>query len=121
MTPTTPVPVGGIIPQGYNVVVEMYSTPKMINGVHIPDVRHDRENDAAKIARVVAMGPDCWFNVDAEVPRRRGTPRCSVGDYVILRSYAGDRYLHNEKEYRIIADDVVQGIVPDPASIRRAE
>lgn len=121
MTPTTPVPVGGIIPQGYNVVVEMYCTPKQVGSIFIPDERHDRENDAAQIGRVVSMGPDCFFNVDAEIPRKRGTARCKVGDYVILRSYAGQRYLHNEVEYRIIADDVVQGIVPDPASIRRAE
>lgn len=121
MNPTTAAPVGGVIPQGYNIVLEMYQAPKQIGSLYVPEEKHTRETMATQLGKVIAMGPDCFWNVDASKPYRRGTARCKVGDTVLIRSYTGTRYLHEEKEYRIIADDVVEAIVHDPASIRRAE
>jgi len=45
---------------------------------------------------------------------------CREGDFVIIRSYAGTRFKLGEQEFRLINDDTVEAVVPDPTIIKRA-
>jgi co-chaperonin GroES (HSP10) len=47
-------------------------------------------------------------------------PWCKEGDFVITRPYTGTRMKIHGKEFRIIFDDQVEGVVEDPRGITRA-
>lgn len=47
-------------------------------------------------------------------------PWCKEGDFVLVRSYAGTRFLIHGREFRVINDDTVEAVVEDPRGIARA-
>lgn len=47
-------------------------------------------------------------------------PWCKEGDFVLTRAYAGTRFKIHGREFRIINDDTVEGIVDDPRGYSRA-
>lgn len=65
---------------------------------------------------VVKMGPDCY----ADKERFPSGPSCKVGDFVLVRPNTGTRIKIHGREFRIINDDSVQGVVEDPRGISRA-
>jgi co-chaperonin GroES (HSP10) len=65
---------------------------------------------------VVKMGPDCYK--DAE--RFPSGPWCKQGDFILVRPHAGTRVKIHGREFRIINDDAVEGVVEDPRGISRA-
>jgi co-chaperonin GroES (HSP10) len=64
---------------------------------------------------VVDMGPDCY----SDKSRFPSGPWCKNGDFVLVRPHAGSRLVIHGKEFRIINDDSVDGVVDDPRGIRR--
>lgn len=65
---------------------------------------------------VVKMGPDCY----ADKERFPSGPSCKVGDFVLVRPNTGTRIKIHGREFRIINDDSVEGVVEDPRGISRA-
>jgi co-chaperonin GroES (HSP10) len=65
---------------------------------------------------VVKMGPDCY----KDEKRFPSGPSCKVGDFVLVRPNSGTRIKIHGKEFRIINDDSVEGVVQDPRGITRA-
>ena len=47
-------------------------------------------------------------------------PWCKEGDFVLTRAYAGTRFKIHGREFRIINDDTVEGVVQDPRGYTRA-
>jgi co-chaperonin GroES (HSP10) len=45
---------------------------------------------------------------------------CKEGDFVLTRAYAGTRFKIHGREFRIINDDTVEGVVADPRGYSRA-
>ena len=45
---------------------------------------------------------------------------CKEGDFVLTRAYAGTRFKIHGREFRIINDDTVEGVVEDPRGYTRA-
>jgi co-chaperonin GroES (HSP10) len=45
---------------------------------------------------------------------------CKEGDFVLTRAYAGTRIKIHGREFRLINDDAVEGVVDDPRGISRA-
>lgn len=64
---------------------------------------------------VVDMGPDCY----KDATRFPTGPWCKKGDFVLVRPNAGTRLVIHGREFRIINDDSVEGIVDDPRGIKR--
>ena len=64
---------------------------------------------------VVDMGPDCY----ADKAKFPNGPWCKIGDFILVRPNAGTRLLIHDREFRIIYDDNVEGVVEDPRGIRR--
>ena len=65
---------------------------------------------------VVKMGPDAYKD-----PKKfPNGPSCKVGDFVLVRPNTGTRIKIHGKEFRIIYDDSVQGVVQDPRGITKA-
>ena len=65
---------------------------------------------------VVKMGPDCY----KDEKRFPSGPWCKQGDFVLVRPHAGTRVKIHGREFRIINDDSVEGVVDDPRGISRA-
>ena len=64
---------------------------------------------------VIDLGPDCYMD-KAKFPTG---PWCQKGDFVLTRPNAGSRLLIHGREFRIINDDSVEGVVEDPRGIKR--
>lgn len=64
---------------------------------------------------VVELGPDCYKD-----PARFPTgPWCQKGDFILVRPNAGSRLVIHGREFRMINDDSVEGVVDDPRGIKR--
>jgi len=65
---------------------------------------------------VIKVGPEAY----QDKTRFPSGPRCKVGDFVIVRPNSGTRLKIHGREFRMINDDSVEGIVQDPRGITRA-
>lgn len=65
---------------------------------------------------VVKMGPDAY----KDEKRFPSGPSCKVGDFILVRPNTGTRIKIHGKEFRLINDDSVEGVVQDPRGITRA-
>jgi co-chaperonin GroES (HSP10) len=45
---------------------------------------------------------------------------CKVGDYVMFRANSGTRFKIGSQEYRLLNDDSIEALVPEPKVVRRA-
>lgn len=105
-----------VIPSGYHILVEpVEAKQKSKGGILMPDRAVEREQAACVVGLVLAMGPDCYIG-DKYV----NGPWCKEGDYVLFRAYSGTRVRIAGKEYRIINDDTVEGVVSNPDEVERA-
>lgn len=75
-----------------------------------------QEEHATTVLFVVKMGPQAYQDKD----KFGETPWCKQGDFVLVRAYSGTRFKVYGKEFRMINDDQVEGIVEDPRGISRA-
>ena len=89
---------------------------KTKGGIYRPDILKDREGMATIFGLVLDMGADAY----QDHSRFPNGPRCKVGDWVMFRSYSGTKFKYDGREYRVIFDDGVEAIVPDPAKFERA-
>ena len=73
------------------------------------------EETLASVLFVVDLGPDCY----KDEKRFPNGPWCKKGDFVLVRPYSGSRLVIHGREFRIINDDSVEGVVDDPRGIKR--
>jgi len=62
---------------------------------------------------VIDMGADAYSDKD----RFPEGPWCKEGDYVMFRMNTGTRFRVNGKEFRLMNDDSVEAVIPDPRGI----
>jgi co-chaperonin GroES (HSP10) len=95
----------------------------------LPDIEEEYESGLIKAGQtihyeevlspvlfVVKMGPDAF----KDTKRFPSGPSCKVGDFVLVRPNTGTRIKIHNKEFRLINDDSVEGVVQDPRGITRA-
>ena len=104
-------------PVGYKILVKMHKVieEKTKSGIYLPDQTKQDENTASLTAQVLAIGTDAY----ADPIKYPNGPWCSVGDFVIVRSYSGTRIKIDGEEYRLINDDSPEAVVPDPQKVER--
>lgn len=103
-------------PSGYRIlcaIPEMEETYE--SGIIKSDITLHHEELLTTVLFVVKMGPDCYKD-DKRFPTG---PWCKVGDFILVRPHAGTRLLIHGREFRIINDDSVEGVVQDPRGISR--
>jgi len=94
----------------------------------IPDVEREYESGIVKadetvrydellttVLFVIDLGPDCY----KDSSRFPSGPWCKKGDFILVRPNAGTRLVIHGREFRIINDDSVEGVVDDPRGIKR--
>ena len=95
----------------------------------LPDIEEEYESGLVKAGQtmhfeeilspvlfVVKVGPDAF----KDTKRFPSGPSCKVGDFVLVRPNTGTRIKIHGKEFRLINDDSVEGVVQDPRGITRA-
>jgi len=105
-------------PAGYKLlclvpdVAENYENSSLIR----PDQVRKQEEHGTAVLFVMKVGPDAYKD-EKKFP---SGPWCAEGDFVLVRTYSGTRFKIYGKEFRMLNDDQIEGVVQDPRGITRA-
>lgn len=103
-------------PSGYRILCAVPDIEKTFeSGLVKADDTIRMEETLTTVLFVVALGPDCY----KDPARFPSGPWCKEGDFVLIRPHAGSRLVIHGREFRLINDDSVEGVVDDPRGIRR--
>ena len=103
-------------PQGYRILCAIPEAEEAFDsGIIKSDETRRNDELLTTVLFVVELGPDCY----ADKVRFPNGPWCKKGDFVLVRPNAGTRLVIHGREFRIINDDSVEGIVDDPRGIKR--
>jgi hypothetical protein len=104
-------------PSGYRILCAIPEVDKEYEGTGFlkADETIRNEETLTTVLFVVDMGPDCY----KDEKRFPSGPWCKPGDFILIRPHAGSRLVIHGREFRIINDDTVEGVVDDPRGIRR--
>jgi co-chaperonin GroES (HSP10) len=104
-------------PSGYHILVAIPEIEnKYDSGLLKADSTMHYEEVLSTVFFVVKMGPDCY----KDASRFPSGPWCKEGDFVLARPNSGTRLKIHGREFRLINDDSVEGVVDDPRGISRA-
>ena len=106
-------------PSGYRILCAIPEAEKQFEESEIGLIKADEtmrnEETLTTVLFVVELGPDCY----KDTTKFPTGPWCKQGDFILVRPYAGSRLVIHGREFRIIKDDTVEGIVDDPRGIKR--
>ena len=106
-------------PSGYRILCAIPEAEKQFEeseaGLIKADETMRNEETLTTVLFVVELGPDCY----KDTTKFPTGPWCKQGDFILVRPYAGSRLVIHGREFRIINDDTVEGIVDDPRGIKR--
>ena len=104
-------------PSGYRILCAIPEVDKKFDsGILKADITVHHEELLTTVLFVLKMGPDCY----KDATRFPSGPWCKQGDFILVRPHSGTRLKIHGREFRIINDDSVEGIVEDPRGISRA-
>ena len=103
-------------PSGYHILCAIPEQDKEYeSGIIKSDATLHMEEVLSTVFFVVDLGPDCY----KDEKRFPSGPWCKKGDFILARPNTGTRLKIHGREFRIINDDSVEGIVDDPRGISR--
>ena len=103
-------------PSGYRILCGIPNIEEQYeSGILKSDLTLQHEELLTTVLFVVKMGPDCY----KDTARFPSGPWCQEGDFILVRPHAGTRLKIHGREFRIINDDSVEGVVEDPRGISR--
>lgn len=104
-------------PSGYRILCAIPEIDnKFDSGLVKADITLQHEELLTTVLFVIKLGPDCY----KDASRFPSGPWCKQGDFILVRPHAGTRVKIHGREFRIINDDSVEGVVQDPRGISRA-
>ena len=103
-------------PAGYRILCAIPEMEKEFDsGLIKADETIRMEETLTTVLFVVDLGPDCY----SDPVRFPSGPWCKKGDFILVRPHSGSRLVIHGREFRLINDDTVEGVVQDPRGIRR--
>lgn len=104
-------------PSGYRILCAVPDVEeKTEGGLYKADITKHYEELTTPVLFVLKLGPDCY----KDEKRFPSGPWCKEGDFIVTRPMAGSRIKIHGREFRMINDDAVEGVVEDPRGITRA-
>jgi len=101
-------------PKGYKILIALPEPDETTDGGIIKSRQTIHNEEVGSIVGfVIDMGPDAYTNSE----RFPSGAFCKKGDWVVMRSYSGTRFLAHGREFRLINDDSVEAVVEDPRGI----
>ena len=107
------------VPVGYRVLVALPEIEETYEDSSIVRSEKDRKREyiLSIMGLVIDMG-DLAYKDESRFGKD-AAPWCKVGDYVLFRMNTGTRFTVNGKEYRLMNDDSIEAVIPDPRGIQR--
>jgi co-chaperonin GroES (HSP10) len=103
-------------PSGYHILCAIPEMEKEYDsGIIKAEETVRNEEILTTVLFVVDLGPDCYKD-EKKFP---SGPWCQKGDFILVRPNAGSRLVIHGREFRLINDDTVEGVVDDPRGIKR--
>jgi hypothetical protein len=103
-------------PSGYHILCAIPEMEKEYDsGIIKAEETVRNEEILTTVLFVVELGPDCYKD-EKKFPSGAW---CQKGDFVLVRPNAGSRLVIHGREFRLINDDTVEGVVDDPRGIKR--
>jgi co-chaperonin GroES (HSP10) len=104
-------------PSGFHILCMVPEVEdKFDSGIIKADTTVFAEERLTTVLFVMKLGPDCY----KDPARFPSGPWCKEGDFILVRPNTGSRLKIHGREFRIINDDTVEGLVEDPRGIARA-
>ena len=105
------------LPAGYRVLIALPQVKETFDTTDLLKSSQTRyeEHIMSIIGMVVDMGSQAYADKD----RFPTGAWCKQGDYVMFRANSGTRFRIGGTEYRLMNDDSIEAIVPDPTAILR--
>jgi co-chaperonin GroES (HSP10) len=104
-------------PSGYRILCAIPEIDETFEGgILKADITQHHEELLTTVLFVIKLGPDCY----KDATRFPSGPWCKEGDFILVRPHSGTRVKIHGREFRIINDDSVEGVVQDPRGISRA-
>jgi co-chaperonin GroES (HSP10) len=104
-------------PSGYRILCALPEVEdKFDSGLLKADITKHHEELLTTVLFVLKLGPDAY----KDATKFPSGPWCKEGDFILVRPHVGSRIKIHGREFRIINDDCVDGIVEDPRGISRA-
>lgn len=106
------------IPKGWKLLIALpvFEEKATESGIILTDATKKAEETASVLGYVMAMGEDAY----KDTIKFPSGAWCSIGDFIIMRSYSGTRFNVGGHEFRLINDDTVEGVIVDPSGFTRA-
>ena len=103
-------------PSGYHILCAIPEMEKEYDsGIIKADETLRNEETLTTVLFVVDLGPDCYKD-EKKFPSGAW---CQKGDFILVRPNSGSRLVIHGREFRLINDDTVEGVVDDPRGIKR--
>jgi co-chaperonin GroES (HSP10) len=103
-------------PSGYHILCAIPEMEKEFDsGIIKAEETVRNEEILTTVLFVVDLGPDCYKD-EKKFPSGAW---CQKGDFILVRPNAGSRLVIHGREFRLINDDTVEGVVDDPRGIKR--
>jgi len=104
-------------PVGYRILIAMPHVEETFEGTDLLKsvTTKTHEQVMSIIGLVLDMGDQAYSDAD----RFPTGPWCKQGDYVMFRANTGTRFSIAGKEYRLMNDDSIEAVVPDPRGVER--
>ena len=105
-------------PVGYRVLIALPDIDDYYQNTSLlkTDNEKHREYIMSIMGVVIDMGSDAYSDKE----RFPEGPWCKQGDYVMFRMNTGTRFKVNGKEFRLMNDDSIEAVIPDPSGIMAA-
>ena len=105
-------------PVGYRVLIALPNVEETYgeSGLVKAEKTKNDEYILSTIGLVLDMGEQAYADAD----RFSTGPWCKPGDYVMFRANTGTRFKIGSQEYRLMNDDSIEAVVPEPRAISRA-
>ena len=104
-------------PVGYRILVALPQVEETFGDSRIIKSTKEQHLDhvLSTIGLVIDMGTEAYSDKE-----RFDAPWCKEGDYVMFRANTGTRFKIGDTEFRLMNDDSVEAVVPDPRAVARA-
>jgi len=104
-------------PSGFHILCMVPEVEDTFDsGIIKSDITVYAEERLTTVLFVMKLGPDAYKDL-TKFPTGAW---CKEGDFVLVRPNSGSRLKIHGREFRIINDDTVEGVVDDPRGIARA-
>ena len=106
------------LPVGYRVLIALPQVKETFEDTDL--VKSSTTMHEEHVMSIIGLVVDLGGQAYADKDRFPAGAWCKQGDYVMFRANSGTRFKVGGIEYRLMNDDSIEAVVPDPTGVSRA-